>query len=73
VIVYFNDDFDGGETRFVEHIENVVVPRTGMVAIFQHKLRHEGCAVRSGAKYAMRTDVIYEGDKPIVRKGANPG
>lgn len=27
--------------------------------IFQHKLRHEGCEVTSGAKYAMRTDVVY--------------
>lgn len=67
VLVYFNDDFEGGETRFIEHVEDVVVPRPGLVAIFQHKLRHEGCPVRTGTKYAMRTDVIYEGDEQIVR------
>lgn len=66
VLVYFNDDFDGGETRFLEHLDDVVVPRAGLVAIFQHKLRHEGCAVRTGTKYAMRSDVIYEGDDRIV-------
>jgi hypothetical protein len=65
VLVYFNEDFEGGETRFQEEIDRVVVPRRGMVAIFQHKIRHEGCAVRSGVKYAMRSDVIYEGREPI--------
>jgi prolyl 4-hydroxylase len=70
VLVYFNDDFEGGETRFLDHLDDVVVPRPGLVAVFQHKLRHEGCPVRSGAKYAMRTDVIYEGDERIVRPGA---
>jgi hypothetical protein len=34
--------------------------RRGMVVLFQHKLRHEGCEVRRGTKYAMRSDVIYE-------------
>lgn len=65
VLAYFNDDFEGGETRFSEPLEQVVVPRAGMVAIFQHKLRHEGCLVRSGCKYAMRTDVLFEADDAI--------
>ena len=49
----------GGETRFQEQLEETVVPRAGRVAIFQHKLRHEGCEVTRGIKYAMRTDVVY--------------
>lgn len=28
-------------------------------AIFQHKIRHEGCALTRGTKYVLRTDVIY--------------
>ncbi len=60
VIAYFNGDFIGGETRFMEQVACVIVPEHGKVAIFQHKVRHEGCIVRSGRKYAMRTDVIYE-------------
>ena len=71
VLVYFNDDFEGGETRFLEHLDEVVVPRPGLVAVFQHKVRHEGCPVRTGTKYAMRTDVIYEGNDRIVRPGAS--
>ncbi len=59
VLVYFNDNFVGGETRFMEQLEQVIVPKTGRVAIFQHKVRHEGCPVESGTKYAMRTEVIY--------------
>lgn len=69
VLAYFNDDFHGGETRFQEHLDHVLVPQRGMVAIFQHKVRHEGCLVRAGVKYAMRTDAIYEADEPIGRAG----
>ena len=69
VLAYFNDDFEGGETRFQEQIEEVVRPRRGTVVIFQHKVRHEGCQVRRGAKYAMRSDVIYEADEPVGTTG----
>lgn len=65
VLAYFNDDFEGGETRFVEQVEVTVVPCPGRVAIFQHKIRHEGCAVVGGTKYAMRTDVLYEAPTAI--------
>ena len=70
-LVYFNDGFEGGETRFQEQLEAVVVPRAGSAAIFQHKLRHEGCPVRRGTKYALRTDVIYEAPEPIGQVGAS--
>lgn len=69
VLVYFNDDFEGGETRFREQIERTIIPRRGTAAIFQHKIRHEGCPVRRGIKYAMRSDVIYEADEPVTTAG----
>lgn len=59
VLTYLNSDFTGGETRFMEQIKAVVQPKQGSVAIFQHKIRHEGCEVIRGTKYAFRTDVIY--------------
>jgi prolyl 4-hydroxylase len=65
VLVYFNDDFGGGETRFMEQLEQTVIPRPGLVALFQHKIRHEGCEVTRGRKYAMRSDVLYEAPSPI--------
>jgi len=69
VLVYFNDDFEGGETRFQEQVEETIIPERGMAAIFQHKIRHEGCPVRRGIKYAMRSDVIYEAHEPIETVG----
>jgi hypothetical protein len=69
VLVYFNDDFEGGETRFQEQIEQTIIPKRGRVAIFQHKIRHEGCPVRRGVKYVMRSDVIYEAPEPISTVG----
>ncbi|NEO84582.1 MAG: hypothetical protein F6J87_10065 [Spirulina sp. SIO3F2] len=59
VLVYFNANFTGGETRFMEQLEDVIQPKPGLAAIFQHKIRHEGCEVRQGTKYALRTDAIY--------------
>jgi len=59
VLTYFNDNFEGGETAVHEQVEQTVIPKPGRVAIFQHKLRHEGRPVTRGRKYAMRTDVVY--------------
>jgi hypothetical protein len=69
VLVYFNDDFEGGETVFQEQFDRTVVPKAGMAAVFQHKLRHEGRPVLRGTKYALRSDVIYETDEAIGRAG----
>ena len=35
VLVYFNNDFVGGETRFMEQLDAVVKPEIGKVVIFQ--------------------------------------
>jgi prolyl 4-hydroxylase len=56
LMVYLNDDFTGGVTDF----EGVSIqPRTGRALVFEHSLRHQGAAVRSGVKYVLRTDVMY--------------
>jgi hypothetical protein len=57
-MVYLNDDFTGGGTRFERA---VIQPQKGMALFFVHHLLHEGAAVRSGRKYVMRTDVMYSG------------
>jgi prolyl 4-hydroxylase len=58
LMVYLNDGFDGGETRFLD-LDVAVRPRTGMALLFQHHLLHEGSVVRSGVKYVLRSDVMY--------------
>ncbi len=58
LMVYLNDGFAGGGTAFHD-FDVEVVPRTGMALLFQHPVLHEGCVVKSGAKYALRSDVMY--------------
>ena len=59
LIVYFNDDFEGGSTAFLVDPEVSITPRTGMALLFQHPIIHEGSLVTSGTKYVARTDVMY--------------
>jgi hypothetical protein len=67
-LIYLNDDFEGGETRFYMPTEDGmvargVVPKRGSVLVFPQgntcSLIHEGSAVTSGTKYVIRTDVLY--------------
>lgn len=57
-MVYLNEGFEGGETRFLD-LGEAAVPRTGRALLFQHRLLHEGATVTRGVKYALRSDVMY--------------
>jgi predicted 2-oxoglutarate/Fe(II)-dependent dioxygenase YbiX len=57
MLVYLNDGFVGGQTKFKEY---EYTPRTGDCLLFVHQLWHEGAAVIEGAKYVLRSDVMYE-------------
>jgi predicted 2-oxoglutarate/Fe(II)-dependent dioxygenase YbiX len=64
VQLYLNDDFEGGETRFLYEfrVGNTYThkPKQGSVLVFQQEgLLHEGCAVTAGRKYVMRSEVMY--------------
>ena len=61
-MIYLNDDFTGGETKFDdsdERLQVTVIPKRGMALAFAHMQLHEGAPVISGRKYVMRTDVMY--------------
>jgi hypothetical protein len=75
--LYLNEGFEGGATRFESYDSTKgfdVIPKTGSVLLFEHRLNHEGSLLIDGRKYAIRTDVMYtnkgEGHeysvKPIV-------
>lgn len=79
-LLYLNDDFDAGETTFfmpsvMEDVINAypVKPVAGAAAIFPHgegegallPLLHEGSGVTRGAKYIIRTDVLYDVDRTV--------
>ncbi len=58
LMIYLNDDFEGGHTRFEDAI---ICPAAGMALFFAHHLLHEGAVITRGRKYVMRTDVTYSG------------
>lgn len=72
MILYLNDDFEGGPTRFLfstdradeYRTEEMKAERGGAVCFFhgEHPLSHlhEGGRVTAGTKYVIRTDVMYE-------------
>lgn len=57
-MVYLNDNFEGGETSFLE-IGQTITPKTGTALFFQHPILHEGRQVTKGVKYALRSDIMY--------------
>ena len=61
-MVYLNDDFTGGETKF--YLDTgaprlSVRPERGAALVFVHRQLHEGAPVVEGRKYVLRTDVMY--------------
>lgn len=56
-MIYLNDDFLGGETKF-DDIS--VQAKTGTALCFIHEQKHEGMPILSQAKYVLRSDVIYK-------------
>jgi 2OG-Fe(II) oxygenase superfamily len=61
-MVYLNDDFTGGETKFYRdngELTITVRPERGMALVFRHRQLHEGTPVIQGRKYVLRTDVMY--------------
>ncbi|MEM7246908.1 MAG: 2OG-Fe(II) oxygenase [Acidobacteriota bacterium] len=57
-LVYLNEGFRGGATRF-HGPHRTVVPKRGAGLLFQHPILHEGCEVLSGVKHVARTDLMY--------------
>lgn len=57
MLVYLNDDFEGGETSFQD---GDIKPEIGMAALMtQANYLHEAVPVIKGTKYVLRTDIMY--------------
>lgn len=56
VVLYLNDDFEGGETQFSE---SAIKPVSGDCIVYAHEKMHEGAIVKQGTKIILRTDVFY--------------
>ena len=63
VLLFLNAPSSGGETRFVhrrdESRDTVVRPTPGLALVFDHDLNHEGCLLRRGVKFVIRTEVMF--------------
>ncbi len=71
LVLYLNDDFVGGETEFGE-LGVTVAPKCGTALLFQHRVLHTARTVQRGAKFVLRTDIVYgpEGfEGPLVKVG----
>ena len=76
LMVYLNDDYSGGTTRFDlanEPEPLVIEPTAGTALVFMHERLHEGAAVISGSKYVLRTDVMYRRLAPEQAAPSEPG
>jgi len=58
LLIYLNDNFDGGSTEFVNPYETIE-PEAGKMLLFSHGQLHKGNSVPKGTKYVFRTDVMY--------------
>lgn len=66
ILIYLNEDFEGGETVFLdaEGKPEAWTPRTGMAGLMtQHNILHEAKPCTKGTKYALRTDIMYQIDQ----------
>ena len=69
-MIYLNGGFDGGATHFLAdsaapprgRVLEALPPQPGMLLVFQHNIYHEGEELRTGLKYMMRSDVMYQLD-----------
>ena len=56
-MVYLNDDFEGGETKFDDAF---ISPKIGMALLFVHEQKHESLPIKIGRKYVLRSDILYQ-------------
>jgi predicted 2-oxoglutarate/Fe(II)-dependent dioxygenase YbiX len=58
LVIYLNDDFEGGRTDFPE-LGVEIEPRAGRALLFQQRVVHIAAEVTRGAKYVLRSDVLF--------------
>jgi hypothetical protein len=63
VVIYLNDNYEGGRTNFMSPDKSkvlyTVTPVQGTALIFNHDIMHESEQVISGTKYIARTEIMF--------------
>merc|ERR1719384_173052 len=70
-MIYLNNEFEGGDTRFYsdnqsryrpglpENLVHTLRPVKGSCLVFNHRIVHDGEELLGGLKYILRTEVMY--------------
>jgi prolyl 4-hydroxylase len=58
VLIYLNDNFQGGETSF-PGLRRIVKPEAGCALVFGHRHEHIGLPIAQGVKYALHLFAMY--------------
>jgi prolyl 4-hydroxylase len=68
LMIYLNDDVNGGGTSFADvfspyvFADFTIKPATGKALLFHHPLSHRGDPINTGEKYVLRSDVMFKGN-----------
>ena len=63
LVLYLNDDYTGGETVFPD-LALEIKPEVGKILLFPPILRHMSKPISHGAKYIIRSEVLYRLSSP---------
>ena len=59
ILVYLNDDYEGGELVIYNDEEQALKPSKGSVILLEQVIVHKVNMITKGKKYVLRTDVMY--------------
>ncbi len=64
VLIYLNDDYEGGNTKFLIDDKNEndisITPKIGLICLMDQNILHEVPKLISGVKYVIRTELMYK-------------
>ena len=62
VLIYLNNDYEGGNTKFLfdNNNEISIMPKIGLICLMDQNILHEVPKLVSGIKYVIRTELMYK-------------
>ena len=59
MLIYLNDDYEGGNTKFLFDNEISIIPTIGLICLMDQNILHEVPKLINGVKYVIRTELMY--------------
>ena len=62
VLIYPNNDYEGGNTKFLFDDKNEIsiTPKIGLICLMDQNILHEVPNIINGVKYVIRTELMYK-------------